>query len=101
MGTMKMMSYGSVSKETGKVDSKRRITLPKTKLADFYEMELTQNDEIILRPRILVDPQRVISKETLSVLDESMRNLELGMVGDPIDLSSFENIDEKEKRSKK
>lgn len=83
--------------EIGKVDDKRRITLPKMKLAKYYEIEITEDEEIILRPRTLVDPRDVISKKTRSVLDESMMNLQAGRVGNPIDLSAFEVADEKEK----
>src|SRR4051794_5028894 len=87
--------------EVGKVDDKRRITLPKMKLAKYYEMEITKDEEIILRPRALVDPRDVISKKTLSVLDESMVNLQAGRVGEPFDLSAFEVSDEKAKSASK
>ncbi len=58
---MKLSSEPSIL-EVGKVDDKRRITLPKMKLAKYYEMEITKDEEIILRPRALVHPRDVISK---------------------------------------
>ena len=78
--------------EIAKFDEKRRITLPKVKLARYYEMEVTASDEIILRPRALVDPREVISKKTLSVLNESLLNLGEGRVSAPIDLSEFDEV---------
>lgn len=89
--------------EVAKVDDKRRITLPKMRLSRYYEIVVAQNEEIILKPRALVDPREVISKKTLEVLDESMSHLQQGRVGAPIDLSAFEGSqDEKiQKRSKK
>jgi hypothetical protein len=65
--------------------------LPKTvRLADFYAVEVTQDEEIILRPRALVDPRAVVSKKTLLVLDESMKNLAEGRAGEVVDLSAFD-----------
>ena len=75
-----------------RVDNKRRVILPKnTPLADYYAIEIMSNMEIVLRPRTLVDPREVVSKKTLSVLNESMTNLARGHVGDPIDLDKYKH----------
>lgn len=76
------------------VDDKGRVVLPReARRSELYAVEVTENDEIILRPRVAVDPRGVINKETLAVLDESMQNLTKGKVGAPIDLSGFEPED--------
>ena len=77
------------------VDNKGRVVLPKeVRRSGLYAVEVMDNDEIVLRPRIAVDPREVISKKTLAVLDESMRNLAKGKAGEPIDLSGFGGEDE-------
>lgn len=77
------------------VDDKGRVVLPReARRSELYAVEVTEKDEIILRPRIAVDPSKVISKITLAVLDESMQNLANGKVGTPIDLSGVEIKDE-------
>lgn len=76
---------------TVRVDNKRRIVLPKDlHLAEYYAVEVTEDEEIILRPRALVDPRETINKKTLMVLDESMKNLSEGKAGKPVDLSAFD-----------
>lgn len=47
-----------------------------------------------------VDPREVISKRTLEVLDKTMANLQQGHAGEPIDLTSFEDIDNNDLTSK-
>lgn len=72
------------------VDSKGRVVLPKeARRSGLYAVEVTDNDEIILRPRVAVDPREVISRRTLAVLDDSMRSLVDGKAGEPVDLSGF------------
>ncbi len=72
------------------VDSKGRVVLPRNaRRSGLYAIEVNDNDEIILRPRIAVDPREIINKKTLTILDESMKNLAKGKAGKPIDLSGF------------
>jgi bifunctional DNA-binding transcriptional regulator/antitoxin component of YhaV-PrlF toxin-antitoxin module len=72
------------------VDSKGRVVLPReVRRSGLYAVEMNINDEIILRPRIAVDPREVINKRTLGILDESMQNLTKGKAGEHIDLSGF------------
>ena len=77
------------------VDDKGRVVLPKeVRRSGLYAVEVMSNNEIILRPRVAVDPNDVISKTTLAVLGESMQNLAKGKAGEPIDLSQFSGEDE-------
>jgi bifunctional DNA-binding transcriptional regulator/antitoxin component of YhaV-PrlF toxin-antitoxin module len=77
------------------VDSKGRVVLPReARRSGLYALEVTDNDEIILRPRVAVDPREVMSRKTLAVLDESMQNLVKGKAGEPIDLSDFSDEEE-------
>ena len=72
------------------VDSKGRVVLPKeVRRSELYAVEVRANSEIVLRPRVAVDPNEVISKKTFAILDESMQNLARGKAGEPIDLSGF------------
>ena len=81
------------------VDSKGRVVLPKeARRSGLYAVEVTANDEIILRPRVAVDPRDVISKTALTVLDESMQNLAKGRAGEPIDLSGFSTEEESDEQ---
>jgi bifunctional DNA-binding transcriptional regulator/antitoxin component of YhaV-PrlF toxin-antitoxin module len=78
------------------VDNKGRVVLPReARRSELYAVEVTDKDEIILRPRVAVDPREVISKKTLAVLDESMQNLAKGKVGEPIDLGGLIGEDSK------
>lgn len=100
------MTIAKIYKETlVNVDSKGRVVLPRAaRRSGLYAVEVTANDEIILRPRVAVDPREVIDKRTLSILDESMKNLTNGKVGGPIDLSGFdtqEEVDEEKTATRK
>ena len=76
------------------VDDKGRVVLPReVRRSGLYAVEVTDNDEIILRPRVAVDPKAVIDKKTLAILDESIQHLARGSVGKPIDLSGFRDQD--------
>lgn len=77
------------------VDNKGRVVLPKNvRRSELYAVEVMENNEIILRPRVAVDPREVITKKTLDILDESMHNLAKDKAGKPINLSEFANKDE-------
>lgn len=76
------------------VDSKGRVVLPKeVRHSGLYAVEMNTSNEIILRPRIAVDPRELIDKKTLGILDESIQNLTKGEAGEPIDLSGFRGED--------
>ena len=69
------------------LDAKRRLTLRGAKY-DYYEVHEYDNGIILLEPRELVRPTE-ISKQTLQMMDESIRNLKAGKVSASIDLSGF------------
>ena len=69
------------------LDAKKRLTLRGAKY-DYYEVQEYDNGIILLEPRELVRPEE-ISKRTLQMMDESIRNLNAGKVSAPIDLSGF------------
>ena len=69
------------------LDSKRRITLRGASYQN-YNVSVLKNGCIVLEPRVLVAPPS-ISAKTLKMIDESVANLKLGKVSDPIDLSSL------------
>jgi len=70
-----------------KVDSKNRLTIRDSNF-DYYHVVVFDNGTIELQPRVLVDPE-YISKNTLKMMDDSIKNLENGNVSEPIDLSEF------------
>ena len=72
-----------------KLDSKKRITL-RSNSFDYYHVSEMNNGIIILEPRELTVPFQV-SANTLSMMDESVKNLKAGKVSAPIDLSGFED----------
>jgi bifunctional DNA-binding transcriptional regulator/antitoxin component of YhaV-PrlF toxin-antitoxin module len=77
------------------VDNKGRLVLPKgARTSELYALEVMENNEIILRPRVAVDPNTVINKKTLGVLDEAIKTLAKGQAGKPIDLSGFKGEEE-------
>ena len=69
------------------LDAKKRLTLRGAKY-DYYEVQEYDNGIILLEPRELVRPTE-ISKQTLQMMDESIRNLKAGKVSASIDLSGF------------
>ena len=69
------------------LDAKKRLTLRGAKY-DYYEVHEYDNGIILLEPRELVRPTE-ISKQTLQMMDESIRNLKAGKVSESIDLSGF------------
>ncbi|MDY0289513.1 MAG: hypothetical protein RBR15_11875 [Sphaerochaeta sp.] len=69
------------------VDMKKRITLRGSTYLHYHVEEL-EDGRIILEPRVLVSPFE-ISKNTLSMMDSSVKNLKQGRGSKPVDLSSF------------
>lgn len=75
------------------VDDKQRIRLKsKKKLAKFYEVKLLKDGEILLSPKVFASPNEVLSRETLQMIDSSMKNLKKGKVSKPVDFSKFGDI---------
>jgi len=71
----------------GIIDMKKRITLRGSKCSHYHVEEL-EDGRIILEPRVLVSPFE-ISKNTLSMMDSSVKSLKPGRVSKPVDLSSY------------
>ncbi len=76
-----------LAKYDATVDIKKRITL-RGSVYSHYDVEELEDGRIILEPRVLVSPFE-ISKNTLSMMDSSVKNLKQGSVSKPVDLSSF------------
>ena len=72
---------------TAHLDIKHRLTLRGAKYA-YYQVREYENGYIILEPRVLIRPKE-ISRKTIAMMDEAVRNLKAGQVSDPIDLSEF------------
>ena len=84
MPALAVRSYDS------KLDSKRRITLRATPY-EYYHVEEYPDGRIMLEPRELTKPFEV-SQNTLAMMDESMKNFKTGKVGEPINLSAYEDL---------
>lgn len=78
----------AVREYDAKIDSKKRVTLRNTVFEYFHVQEM-DNGVIVLEPRELTAPFQV-SANTLSTMDESVKNLKKGAVSEPVDLSAFE-----------
>lgn len=72
---------------TAHLDAKNRLTLRKAKY-EYYQVKEYENGCIVLEPRELVVPKE-ISKKSLAMMDESIRNYKAGNVSAPIDLTEF------------
>lgn len=67
------------------LDSKKRLTLRGAKY-EYYDVREYDNGSILLEPCEWVPPAN-LSKRTLQMMDESIRNLDTGNVSAPIHLS--------------
>ena len=65
-----------------KIDSKKRISIRNAQF-DYYHVDELDDGTIVLSPRVLVDPFD-ISKNTLGMMDESIKNLKNGKVSNPV-----------------
>jgi hypothetical protein len=76
-----------VKKYDAKLDDKKRITIRDSKY-DFYHVEEFEDGTLVLKPRVLVDPNE-ISEKTLRMMDKSMKNLKNGIVSKPLELEKY------------
>ena len=81
------MNMSTVADYTAHLDTKRRLTLRGAKFS-YYQVREYENGCILLEPRELAVPKE-ISKKTLAMMDQAMRNYKVGEVSEPIDLSEF------------
>ena len=79
-----IMDASVVVDYTAHLDAKHRLTLRGAKY-DYYQVREYENGCIVLEPRELVVPKE-ISKKTLAMMDESIRNYKVGKISAPIDL---------------
>jgi len=80
-----------ISKEyDAKLDNKNRLTVRSSEYS-FYHVAELNDGTIILKPRILVDPDG-LSKNTLRMMDKSIKNLKNGIVSNPIDIDKYLDI---------
>ncbi|MDZ7318245.1 MAG: hypothetical protein ONB11_03765 [candidate division KSB1 bacterium] len=70
-----------------KLDNKKRLTIRGTKY-EFYRIQEFDDGTIVLKPRILVDPDE-LSENSLAMMDNSIKNFKKGNVSKPIDLRKY------------
>ena len=75
-----------------KLDNKKRLTIRGTKY-DFYHIQEFNDGTLVLKPRVLVDPDD-LSENTLRMMDRSIENLKEGNVSKPIDVQKYLKIAE-------
>ncbi len=73
-----------------KADSKRRVTLRSSEYTYWHAFEF-DDGRVMLEPRVL-QPPKTISARTLAQMDEAMRQIASGNVGDEFDLSEVEEL---------
>ena len=78
----------AIREYNARLDAKHRITL-RNVLYEYYHVSEMEDGRIILEPRELTAPFQ-ISANTLSMMDEAIRNMRAGKVSDAVDLSEFE-----------
>jgi len=76
-----------------KIDSKKRLTVREANY-DYYHIYEYSDGTIVLKPRILVEPD-VVSKKTLVMMDKAMKNFENSKVSEKIDLDKYLPITDK------
>jgi hypothetical protein len=77
-----------------KTDAKRRITLRSARYSYYHAREF-EDGRILLEPRELKAPA-TISALTLSHMDEAMRNIAVGSVGEEFDLADVQGLIDEE-----
>ena len=73
-----------------KTDSKRRLTLRSSEYTYYHAREF-EDGRILLEPRELRPPE-TLSRMTLGHMDEAIRRMDAGEVGEEFDLSEVEDL---------
>lgn len=73
-----------------KRDDRKRITLRRPKF-EYYHATEYADGRVLLEPRELRIPD-TISRRTLADIDEGIRNLEQGRVGDEFELDELQDL---------
>ena len=76
-----------IRKYDAKLDSKKRLTIRGTKF-EFYHINEFNDGTIILKPRVLVNPNE-ISENTLRMMDNSVKNYKEGAVSKLVNLDKY------------
>ena len=73
-----------------KLDSKKRITIrsPRT---EYYFVSEQEDGTVILSPRVLIHPDE-ISKKSLEMMDEAIKNLKNGKVSESVNLDELNEL---------
>lgn len=70
-------------------DDRKRFTISQAEY-EHYHVRVFDDGHLELYPQILADA--TISLATLSTIDESMKNLRSGRVGQPLDVAALEAL---------
>jgi hypothetical protein len=76
-----------IKRYDAKLDNKKRLTIRGTNY-DFYHVQEFNDGTLVLKPRILVDPNE-LSKNTLRMMDKSIENFRKGNTSKPIDIDKY------------
>ncbi|MGR3320140.1 MAG: hypothetical protein ACUZ8O_16865 [Candidatus Anammoxibacter sp.] len=79
-----------IRKYDAKLDEKKRLTIRGSKF-DFYHIEEFNDGTLLLKPQVLVDPNE-LSKNTLRMMDKSIKNLRNRNVSKPVDIDKYLKI---------
>lgn len=79
-------------KYDAKLDDKKRLTIRGSKYS-FYHVEEFDDGTLLLRPRVLVDPNE-LSENTLYMMDESVKHLKSGKVSEPVNVEKYLKMSE-------
>jgi len=69
-----------------KLDSKRRLVLRSARF-EHYHVHEREDGSLILTPKVLVDAP--LSRETLKLIETSVKNLKKGKASPPIDIDKY------------
>jgi len=83
----------SINEYDTKLDDKKRLTIRGSKYV-FYHVEEFNDGTLLLKPRVLIDPN-TLSKNTLDMMDKSIKNLKKGKVSNPVDIEKYLKISNK------
>lgn len=83
-----MVKNKVVKQYDAKLDSKNRLTIRESQF-EHYSVNVMDNGEIVLQPRILLDPNE-INPSTLKTIEKSMANLKKGVVGNAFNANDFD-----------
>lgn len=81
------MTNTIVKEYDAKIDEKKRVAIRNSSFS-YYHVKEYSNGSITLEPRVLVAPFE-ISKNTLNMMDESIKNLKKGKVSKKINVKGL------------